>query len=158
MTLCVCVCVYLYVCVCVFMFVFVSACVCLYVCVFAMNGDGCKALEFLDQMALDGVNPDAVSYLAALCACNHAGLVEDGVRLFDTMKECGVKPNVKHYGSVVDLLGRAGRIREACDIINSMPMVPLYTIEEHVDHSSHPFCDHCRCVGSFPNFAFLGLV
>ncbi|KAG4966754.1 hypothetical protein AAZX31_12G009700 [Glycine max] len=91
---------------------------------FAMNGDGCKALEFLDQMALDGVNPDAVSYLAALCACNHAGLVEDGVRLFDTMKECGVKPNVKHYGSVVDLLGRAGRIREACDIINSMPMVP----------------------------------
>ncbi|KHN32401.1 Pentatricopeptide repeat-containing protein [Glycine soja] len=91
---------------------------------FAMKGDGCKALEFLDQMALDGVNPDAVSYLAALCACNHAGLVEDGVRLFDMMKECGVKPNVKHYGSVVDLLGRAGRIREACDIINSMPMVP----------------------------------
>ncbi|XP_028194315.1 pentatricopeptide repeat-containing protein At1g34160-like isoform X2 [Glycine soja] len=91
---------------------------------FAMNGDGCKALKFLDQMALDGVNPDAVSYLAALCACNHAGLVEDGVRLFDMMKECGVKPNVKHYGSVVDLLGRAGRIREACDIINSMPMVP----------------------------------
>ncbi|KAL5143426.1 Pentatricopeptide repeat-containing protein [Glycine soja] len=45
---------------------------------FAMNGDGCKALEFLDQMALDGVNPDAVLYLAALCACNHAGLVEEG--------------------------------------------------------------------------------
>ena len=41
---------------------------------------------------------------------------------------------------------------------NSYAMAPLYTIEEHVDHSSHPFCDHCRCVGSFPNFAFLGLV
>ncbi|KAG5052914.1 hypothetical protein JHK87_005112 [Glycine soja] len=39
---------------------------------------------------------------------------------------------------------------------NSYAMAPLYTIEEHVDHSSHPFCDHCRCVGSFPNFAFLG--
>ncbi|KAH1234694.1 Pentatricopeptide repeat-containing protein [Glycine max] len=78
---------------------------------FAMNGDGCKALEFLDQMALDGVNPDAVSYLAALCACNHAGLVEEGVSLFDMMKGCGVKPNDKHYRSVVDLLGRAGRIK-----------------------------------------------
>jgi len=90
----------------------------------AMNGDGNKALELLDKMAVDGVVPDAVSYLAALCACNHAGLVEEGVRLFDMMKGYGVKLNVKHYGSVVDLLGRAGRIKEACDIINSMPMVP----------------------------------
>ncbi|KAK7263916.1 hypothetical protein RJT34_31515 [Clitoria ternatea] len=76
---------------------------------FAMNGDGCKALELLDQM---------------FCACNHAGLVEEGVRLFDIIKESRVKPNVKHYGSVVDLLGRAGRLKEAYDIINSMPMVP----------------------------------
>ncbi|XP_020215048.1 pentatricopeptide repeat-containing protein At1g34160 [Cajanus cajan] len=91
---------------------------------FAMNGDGCKALDLLDQMVVDGVNPDAVSYLAALCACNHGGLVEEGVRLFDMMKGCGVKLNVKHYGSVVDLLGRAGRIKEACEVINSMPMFP----------------------------------
>jgi len=90
----------------------------------AMNGDGNQALELLDEMVVDGVDPDAVSYLAALCACNHAGLVEEGVRLFDMMKGYGVKLNVKHYGSVVDLLGRAGRIKEACDIINSMPMVP----------------------------------
>nr|KYP67958.1 Pentatricopeptide repeat-containing protein At1g34160 family [Cajanus cajan] len=75
-------------------------------------------------MVVDGVNPDAVSYLAALCACNHGGLVEEGVRLFDMMKGCGVKLNVKHYGSVVDLLGRAGRIKEACEVINSMPMFP----------------------------------
>ncbi|KAK7312105.1 hypothetical protein VNO77_35703 [Canavalia gladiata] len=91
---------------------------------FAMNGDGDKALELLDQMVIDGVHPDAVSYLAALCACNHAGLVEEGVRLFDIMKGSGVKLNVKHYGSVVDLLGRAGRLKEAYDIINSIPMVP----------------------------------
>ena len=91
---------------------------------FAMNGDGYKALDLLDQMVLDGVRPDAVSYLAALCACNHAGLVEEGVRLFDTMMGSGLKPNVKHYGSVVDLLGRAGRLKEAYDIINSMPMLP----------------------------------
>ncbi|CAJ1934231.1 unnamed protein product [Sphenostylis stenocarpa] len=90
----------------------------------AMNGDGKKALELLDQMVVDGVDPDAVSYLSALCACNHAGLVEEGFRLFDMMKGRGMKLTVKHYGSVVDLLGRAGRIKEACDIINSMPMLP----------------------------------
>ncbi|XP_010278538.1 PREDICTED: PHD finger protein MALE MEIOCYTE DEATH 1-like [Nelumbo nucifera] len=30
---------------------------------------------------------------------------------------------------------------------NNGVVVPLYTIEESVKHSLHPFCDHCRCVG-----------
>ncbi|KAJ7972168.1 Pentatricopeptide repeat-containing protein [Quillaja saponaria] len=67
---------------------------------FAMNGDGFKALDLFDQM------------------------VDEGVRLFDSMVGSGVKRNIKHYGSVVDLLGRAGRLKEAYDIINSMPMFP----------------------------------
>ncbi|XVF29901.1 hypothetical protein REPUB_Repub16aG0010400 [Reevesia pubescens] len=91
---------------------------------FAMDGNGCKALELFEQIDGAGVKPDAVTYLAVLCACNHAGLVEDGVRLFNTMGRRGVKPNVKHYGSVVDLLGRAGRLKEAYEIITSMPVVP----------------------------------
>ncbi|KAF2291049.1 hypothetical protein GH714_019366 [Hevea brasiliensis] len=91
---------------------------------FAMHGDGCKALELFEQMGQAEVDPDAVSFLALLCACNHAGLVEEGYRLFNSMEKSGVTPNVKHYGSVVDLLGRAGRLQEAYDVINSMPMVP----------------------------------
>ncbi|XP_059631486.1 pentatricopeptide repeat-containing protein At1g34160 [Cornus florida] len=90
----------------------------------AMHGDGVAALELFEQMGRAGVSPDGVSFLGALCACNHAGLVEDGVKLFDSMAGCGVSPNVKHYGSVVDLLGRAGRLEEAFGIVNSMPMVP----------------------------------
>ncbi|PRQ24536.1 putative tetratricopeptide-like helical domain, DYW domain-containing protein [Rosa chinensis] len=91
---------------------------------FAMHGDGCKALELFEKMGKNGVCPDAVSYLAALCACNHAGLVEDGVKLFNSMAGSGMVPNVKHYGTVVDLLGRAGRLQEAYEIVKSMPMFP----------------------------------
>ncbi|KAB1220795.1 hypothetical protein CJ030_MR3G008563 [Morella rubra] len=91
---------------------------------FAMDGDGHKALELFKQMGQAGVHLDAVTYLAALCACNHAGLVEDGVQLFNSIARSGATHNVKHYGSVVDLLGRAGRLKEAYDIINSMPMLP----------------------------------
>lgn len=90
----------------------------------AMQGDGVKALELFDQMGKEGMVADSVSYLAVLCACNHAGMVEDGVRLFESMTMRGVSRNVKHYGSVVDLLGRAGRLQEAYDIVNEMPMVP----------------------------------
>lgn len=28
-------------------------------------------------------------------------------------------------------------------------VIPLYTIEEDVVRSSEPYCDHCRCTGSF---------
>ncbi|CAI0462840.1 unnamed protein product [Linum tenue] len=40
------------------------------------------------------------------------------------MQSLGLTPNVKHYGSVVDLLGRAGRLQQAYYVIDSMPMLP----------------------------------
>ncbi|KAK3004593.1 hypothetical protein RJ639_019088 [Escallonia herrerae] len=66
----------------------------------AMQGDGVEALQLFERMEQAGVVRDSVSYLSVLCACNHAGMVEDGVRLFESMAVCGVSPNVKHYGSV----------------------------------------------------------
>ncbi|XP_031118606.1 pentatricopeptide repeat-containing protein At1g34160 [Ipomoea triloba] len=90
----------------------------------AMHGDGVKALKLFERMSQTGMKPDSVSYLAALCACNHSGMVEEGMRLYESMEKYGVSKKVKHYGSMVDLLGRAGRLKEAYDIIVSMPMAP----------------------------------
>ena len=42
-------------------------------------------MDLLDKMPLDGLHPGAVSFLAAFCACNLADLVEEGVKLFDSM-------------------------------------------------------------------------
>nr|XP_004290462.2 PREDICTED: pentatricopeptide repeat-containing protein At1g34160 [Fragaria vesca subsp. vesca] len=91
---------------------------------FAIHGDCEKALELFQKMGRNGVRADAVSYLAVLCACNHGGLVDYGVKLFNSMAGGGMVPNVKHYGTVVDLLGRAGRLQEAYEIVKSMPMFP----------------------------------
>lgn len=90
----------------------------------AMHGDGYRAMELFEEMGRFGVCPDSVSYLAVLCGCNHAGLVDEGFELFNLMAGRGVSRNVKHYGSVVDLLGRAGRLEEAFEIVRSMPVVP----------------------------------
>ncbi|KAK4800647.1 hypothetical protein SAY86_021134 [Trapa natans] len=92
---------------------------------FAMQGDGHRAIELFERMDQNGgTRPDAVSYLAVLCACNHAGLVVEGLRLFYSISDSGMAPNIKHYGTIVDLLGRAGRINEAYNIITSMPEMP----------------------------------
>lgn len=35
-----------------------------------------------------------------------------------------ISPKLEHYGCMVDLLGRAGKLQEAYDLIHSMPMKP----------------------------------
>ncbi|CAH9105023.1 unnamed protein product [Cuscuta epithymum] len=90
----------------------------------AVHGDGVKALDLFKRMTQEGAVPDSVSYLAALCACNHSGMVEEGMILYQSMEKHGVIKNMKHYGSMVDMLGRSGQLKEAYDIIVSMPMVP----------------------------------
>ncbi|KAG6392197.1 hypothetical protein SASPL_146408 [Salvia splendens] len=87
-----------------------------------MHGEGDRALALFRKMA-DEVEPNEVTFIAVFAACSHSGLVDEGKRLFQTMKvEHGVEPIADHYACVVDLLGRAGRLDEAHDIINSMPV------------------------------------
>ncbi|KAA8547677.1 hypothetical protein F0562_004106 [Nyssa sinensis] len=57
------------------------------------------------------------------------GLQMRGRRLFDRMNlEFGVSPTSEHYACLVDILGRAGRIKEALEVVKNMPMKPSGSI------------------------------
>lgn len=89
-----------------------------------MHGHGELSLEYLHEMRLAGVRPDGVTFLGVLAGCSHAGLVDAARWLFDGMAAVqGVERELKHYGCMADILGRAGMIREAMDMIDGMPMV-----------------------------------
>ncbi|KAF5181655.1 Pentatricopeptide repeat-containing protein [Thalictrum thalictroides] len=91
----------------------------------ALHGHGEAALELFSRMRLEGVTPDGVTFIALLCACRDVGLVKDGHHYFSIMeKYYGIVPQVEHYGCIVDLLGRGGYLREAYELIKSMPMEP----------------------------------
>ncbi|BFG30896.1 hypothetical protein CerSpe_171700 [Prunus speciosa] len=91
----------------------------------AVHGHGRKALELFSAMLQEGLAPDAVAHLGVLSACNHAGLVDEGLRCFNRMKgEHKIQPTVQHYGCLVDLMGRAGMLKEALQLITSMPIRP----------------------------------
>ncbi|KAK7277505.1 hypothetical protein RJT34_22519 [Clitoria ternatea] len=80
------------------------------------------AMALFHEMRLLGLEPDEVTFVALLCACGHSGLVDDGKRLFESMLNVyGVSPQMVHYGCMVDLLGRAGSLNEAYDLIQNMP-------------------------------------
>ncbi|KAF9612700.1 hypothetical protein IFM89_003242 [Coptis chinensis] len=69
------------------------------------------------------VAPDEVTYIGVLCACTHAGMVDEGRDFFVKMiTDHNIEPNVSHYGCMIDLLGRAGQLREAQEMISNIPM------------------------------------
>lgn len=90
----------------------------------AAHGAGKKALEaFEDMTRVDGIEPDDAIFVGVLHACSRAGLVKEGLRCFDRMRlEHRVEPNAQHYGCVVDLLGRAGKLDDALALIKDMPV------------------------------------
>lgn len=87
----------------------------------AINGLAEEALEVFLEMKHQGIQPNEVTMLGVLSACNHGGLVEEGKKWFRAMKEFKLTPRISHYGCMVDLLGRAGYLNEAERLISSMP-------------------------------------
>lgn len=73
----------------------------------------------------EGNAPDDVTFVGAILACTHGGMVAKGWELLKSMEQrFSIDPKLEHYGCMVDLLGRAGKLQEAYDLIQSMPMKP----------------------------------
>ncbi|KAL0379700.1 UNVERIFIED_CONTAM: Pentatricopeptide repeat-containing protein, chloroplastic [Sesamum angustifolium] len=91
----------------------------------AQRGQGAPAMELFNRMIKSGVRPDEITFIALLCACSRSGMVTEGLQYFRSMEtEFSVAPNLKHYACVVDLLGRAGKLEDAYEVIEKMPMTP----------------------------------
>ncbi|TQD94382.1 hypothetical protein C1H46_020018 [Malus baccata] len=92
---------------------------------FAVNGHAEEALEFFNLMQKKGLKPDGVSFTGALTACSHTGLVDEGLHYFDNMKGVHrITLRIEHYGCIVNLYSRAGRLEDALGVIENMPMKP----------------------------------
>ncbi|KAK1288152.1 Pentatricopeptide repeat-containing protein [Acorus calamus] len=69
--------------------------------------------------------PNHTTFIAILRACGHVGLVDEGMRYFNLMREeYKLEPRLEHYSCMVDIIGRSGRIREALELIKDMPFEP----------------------------------
>ncbi|KAL6570153.1 hypothetical protein OROMI_014667 [Orobanche minor] len=92
---------------------------------YGSHGHGKEAVELFEKMVQSGVRPDRIVFVAVLNACSHTGLVDEGLRYFKSMvSNYSITPDQEIYGCVVDLLGRAGRVKEAYELIKSMPFMP----------------------------------
>ncbi|KAG8364020.1 hypothetical protein BUALT_Bualt19G0082800 [Buddleja alternifolia] len=87
---------------------------------FATHGNGVEALELMRRMKDENIKPDRITYIGVLTACSHAGMLEEGKEVFESI----VVPDIDHYACMVDLMGRVGKLDEAKKMIQEMPMNP----------------------------------
>ncbi|KAG4211835.1 hypothetical protein ERO13_A02G125700v2 [Gossypium hirsutum] len=90
----------------------------------ATHGKNQEALEFFQRMEESNEMPDDIAFLSLLSACAHGGCVDEGLDVFSKIETYGLVATIKHSGCLVDLLGRAGRLKEAFDLIKRMPIKP----------------------------------
>lgn len=90
---------------------------------FALHGQSKEAINIFEDMIRcgNGVNPDNVTFVGLLNACTHGGLVNEGRAYFNSMiKDYKIEPQIQHYGCLIDLLGRAGKLDKAMEVIKNM--------------------------------------
>lgn len=96
---------------------------------YGIHGFGRKAIQIFNEMTDAGIVANEITFVCVLGACSHAGLIEEGKSLFDCMvHKYNLIPCAEHYSSMVDLLGRSGRLDEAAKIVEMMRMEPGPTV------------------------------
>ncbi|KAL8459575.1 hypothetical protein ACS0TY_036072 [Phlomoides rotata] len=99
---------------------------------YGSHGKGDAALEMYSEFLQSGLPPNDVIFLSILYACSHNGLVDSGISLFESMiHDYKIEPKIEHNACIVDLLCRAGRVKEAYDFCRKMfgePMVDVLGI------------------------------
>ncbi|XP_042520719.1 pentatricopeptide repeat-containing protein At4g18840 [Macadamia integrifolia] len=89
----------------------------------SIHGCGEDALRVFSEMLAEGYSPNEITFVGVLSACSRAGLLEEGRSVFDFMVHVhGIEPSIVHYGCLVDLLGRAGLLEEAGELMKTMPL------------------------------------
>ncbi|OWM67853.1 hypothetical protein CDL15_Pgr010791 [Punica granatum] len=92
---------------------------------YGVHGRGREALFAFNKMVSEGLKPDEAVLTSVLSACSHSGLVDEGKEIFESMKrEFDLKPTCTHYSCLVDILGRAGKLNEAFELIENLEFKP----------------------------------
>ncbi|KAG1338838.1 pentatricopeptide repeat-containing protein, mitochondrial [Cocos nucifera] len=90
---------------------------------YAQHGLGQEALSVFKDMKSTGMVPDEITFIGVLSACSYSGKVKEGREIFESMRSnSSVEAKAEHYACMVDLLGRAGHVDEAMDLIRNMPV------------------------------------
>jgi pentatricopeptide repeat protein len=107
---------------------------------YAQHGHAEEALHVFRMMTENGVEPNYVTFVGVLSACSHAGLADEGLHHFDSMKtKYAIEPGTEHYASVVNLFGRSGTLQAAKEFVEKMTIEPTAAVWRSLLSACHLF-------------------
>ncbi|KAG6531434.1 pentatricopeptide repeat-containing protein At2g03380, mitochondrial-like [Zingiber officinale] len=90
---------------------------------YGMQGDYAGSVDIFKKMLKEDLQPNDATFTTILSLCSHTGMVDAGREYFNSMSEhYKIAPSMKHYACMVDMLARAGRLEEAQEFIDRMPI------------------------------------
>ncbi|KAM0936911.1 putative tetratricopeptide-like helical domain superfamily [Dioscorea sansibarensis] len=93
---------------------------------YACHGMGQEALSLFNEMQRENssnIKPDAIVFTSVLLACDHCGMVDEGLKFFNSMRrDYGIEPCVEHYCCIVNLLGKNGDVDAAIEVVHEVPL------------------------------------
>ncbi|KAL0489263.1 hypothetical protein AKO1_013784 [Acrasis kona] len=87
---------------------------------FANKGRSDKAEEYFDEMIKKGIQPSNFTISILLNAYSHDFQVDKALSLFHNIHEFGITTDDSINGSIIDALGRSGRIQDAYEFTKSI--------------------------------------
>ncbi|KAH7295915.1 hypothetical protein KP509_27G070400 [Ceratopteris richardii] len=120
---------------------------------FAQNGAGSEALVLLQDMKNAGIELDILTFISIINACSYSGLVEEGAHYSVAMnRDYGLRGTLDFFLSIIDLLGRSGRLDEVQFMVHLVPFVEdgicwecflaSSRVHRDIDHGYQAAC-HC---------------
>ncbi|KHG27004.1 Pentatricopeptide repeat-containing -like protein [Gossypium arboreum] len=77
------------------------------------------------QMRKLGLKPNRGTFLSIILAHSIAKMVDEGKQIFSSISDnYDIIPAIEHYSAMIDLYGRSGRLGEAMEFIEDMPIEP----------------------------------
>uniref|UniRef100_A0A0V0I087 Putative ovule protein n=1 Tax=Solanum chacoense TaxID=4108 RepID=A0A0V0I087_SOLCH len=109
---------------------------------FSNHGYLDDALKTFNELIVDGIKPNEVTFVSVLSTCSQGGLLSEGRRMFELMiNEYRIQPTLVHYGCMVDLLGRFGLLEEAEELVSKLPVKEAPAIWESLLSASRSHND-----------------
>lgn len=90
------------------------------ICGFCQNGYSSEAINLFDQMYLNCLDMNEVTFLAAIQACSQMGHLEKGKWLHHRLITYGIKKDLYIDTALIDMYAKCGDLRTARGVFNSM--------------------------------------
>ncbi|MCO5547040.1 hypothetical protein L7F22_000481 [Adiantum nelumboides] len=88
---------------------------------YAQHGDGSKVLKLLEEMQLEGLKPNEVSFIDGLSACATMESLSDGYSLHSDVVKAGLDSDILVGTTVVDMYAKCRSMQDAWDVFDKLP-------------------------------------